>query len=177
MMKRVGVGQALKLKYPEWIDLVVSKSADGRVNVMPVGWSMITSGTPAMYAVAINKRHYTTQAIRGTRAFVIAAPAAGMGPATWYCGTHSGHDGDKIGPSGLTLVPAAHIDTPLIEGAVYNLECTLHSELETGDHILFVGEIVAAHMDEDVGDRLLNFGSNIWAQAKIVPGSVFRCQA
>jgi flavin reductase (DIM6/NTAB) family NADH-FMN oxidoreductase RutF len=88
-----------------------------------------------------------------------------MGPATYYCGTHSGRDGDKIGPSGLKLLPATKIGTPLIEGAVYNLECTLHGELETGDHILFVGEVVAAHLDESAGERLMNFGGNAWACA------------
>ena len=41
MMREVPAGQALKQKYPEWIDLVVSRGADGGVNVMPVGWSAI----------------------------------------------------------------------------------------------------------------------------------------
>jgi flavin reductase (DIM6/NTAB) family NADH-FMN oxidoreductase RutF len=42
-----------------------------------------------------------------------------------------------------------------VKGDVYNLECKLHRELETGDHVLFVGQIVAAHLDESVGRRLM----------------------
>lgn len=174
MMKQVSVGTVLQHKYPEWIDLVVSRSSEGQVNVMPAGWSMITSGSPLLYAIAIATRQHTAQLIHETREFVIAAPSAQMGPATLYCGTHSGRDGDKIGPSGLKLVPATQIKTPLIAGAVYNLECRLYRELETGDHFLFVGEIVAAHLDESVGGRLMNFGGDTWACARAIPETVFR---
>jgi flavin reductase (DIM6/NTAB) family NADH-FMN oxidoreductase RutF len=134
---------------------------------------MIASSSPLLYAVAINSRHFTTQLIHETQEFVIAVPAAGMGPATHYCGTHSGRDGDKIGPAGLELVPAVKVQTPLIRGAVYNLECTLHSHFETGDHTVFVGLVVAAHLDENAGRRLVNFGGDRWACAQAVPGTAF----
>ena len=171
-MKQVSASEALKKKYPEWIDLVVSRGTDGQVNVMPVGWSTIASGSPLLYAVAINAQHHTTRLIRETGEFVVAAPSVAMGPATWYCGTHSGRDGDKIDPSGLRLVPATSVRVPLIEGAVYNLECVLDTEVGTGDHVLFVGEVVAAHLDEDAGQRLMNFGDR-WACAQVVPDTVF----
>jgi flavin reductase (DIM6/NTAB) family NADH-FMN oxidoreductase RutF len=173
-VRQVSVSAAFKHKYPEWIDLVVSRSADGQANAMPVGWSMITSGSPPLYAVAIGRGRYSAGLIHETREFVIAVPSASMGPATLYCGTHSGRDGDKIGPSELELAPATVVSVPLIRGAVYNLECTLHSEFETGDHLLFVGEVVAAHWDEGAGKRLMNFGSNVWACAQTLPETVFR---
>ena len=174
MMRQVSATLALKHKYPEWIDLVVSRGADAfGVNVMPVGWSMIASGSPLLYAVAINTRHHTTRLIRETREFVVAAPSASMGPATLYCGTHSGRNGDKIGPSGLELVPATSVGVPLLGGALYNLECVLHTEVRTGDHTVFVGEVVAAHLDEEAGPRLMNFGDH-WACAQVVPETLFR---
>jgi len=166
-MRKVPPSQALQRKYPEWIDLVVSRGADGGVNVMPVGWSLIASSTPLLYAVAINARHHTTRLIRETRQFVVAAPSAAMADAVLYCGTHSGRDGDKVGPSGLRLAPASSVQVPLLCGAVYNLECTLWAEVETGDHVLFVGEVVAAHADEGTGPRLMNFGDR-WACAQAV---------
>ncbi len=138
-MVRINVSEALQHKYPEWIDLVVSRGSDGQVNAMAVGWSMIASGTPPLYAVAIHHRQYTAELIAASGEFVVAVPSAGMGEATYYCGTHSGRDGDKIGPSGLRLTPASAVATPLIEGAVYNLECTLHSQVTAGDHIILSG--------------------------------------
>jgi flavin reductase (DIM6/NTAB) family NADH-FMN oxidoreductase RutF len=172
MLKEVSASQALKHKYPEWIDLVVSRGTDGGVNVMPVGWSTIASGTPLLYAVAINARHHTTRLIHETREFVVAAPSAAMAEATLYCGTHSGREGDKIWPAGLQLVPASVVQVPLLGGALYNLECALHGAFETGDHVLFVGEVVAAHLDEEAGPRLMNFGDR-WACAQIVPETRF----
>jgi flavin reductase (DIM6/NTAB) family NADH-FMN oxidoreductase RutF len=171
-MKEVSASQALKHKYPEWIDLVVSRGADGSVNVMPVGWSTIASGTPLLYAVAIHAGHHTTRLIYETKEFVVAAPSASMAAATLYCGTHSGRDGDKVGPSGLELAPASRVQVPLLAGALYNLECALHKAVETGDHVLFVGEVVAAHLDEGAGPRLMNFGDR-WACAQIVPETIF----
>jgi flavin reductase (DIM6/NTAB) family NADH-FMN oxidoreductase RutF len=135
---------------------------------------MIASGEPLLYAVAINSHHFTARLIHETREFVVAAPTAGMGAAIHYCGTHSGHNGDKIEPAGLELVPAAQIQTPLIRGAAYNLECALHSAFETGDHTVFVGQVVAAHLDESAGPRLMNFGGDQWACAQVVPETVFR---
>lgn len=171
-MRQVGGSQALKHKYPEWIDLVVSRAADGQVNVMPVGWSTIASGSPLLYVVAINARHHTTRLIRETGEFVVAAPSAGMGSATWHCGTHSGRDGPKTARSGLQLAPATSVRVPLLADAVYNLECTLHTEVVTGDHVLFAGEVVAAHLNDDAGHRLLDFGDR-WACAQMVPDTVF----
>jgi flavin reductase (DIM6/NTAB) family NADH-FMN oxidoreductase RutF len=172
MLKKVPASQALKLKYPEWIDLVVSRGADDGVNVMPVGWSTIASGTPLLYAVVINAHHHTTRLIRETREFVVAAPSAAMASATLYCGTHSGRDGDKLRPSGLHLARASSLRVPLLQGALYNLECTLYAELETGDHVLFVGKVVAAHVDDEAGPRLMNFGDR-WAVAQAVPETIF----
>ena len=173
-MKRITAQQAFRKKYPEWIDLVVSRSQDGRANAMPVGWSMIASGSPVLYAVAIHYGHYTAILIQESGEFVVAAPSQQLAEAVLYCGTHSGHSGDKIGPSGLLLAEPAVIATPLIAGAVYNLECTLHAQYRTGDHITFVGEVVAAHADETAGERLINFGNNAWARAQMAPDSVFR---
>lgn len=172
-MELARVADAYRIKYPEWIDLVVSRASDGRVNVIPVGWSMIASGSPHLYAVAINVRHYTTELIRASGEFVIAAPSAAMADAAHYCGTHSGRAGDKIGPSGLELVAASEIETPLLKGAVYNLECLLHSEVPSGDHVIFIGEVVAAHVNPEAGERLMNFGES-WACAQIKPGTEYR---
>jgi flavin reductase (DIM6/NTAB) family NADH-FMN oxidoreductase RutF len=48
----------------------------------------------------------------------------------------------------------------------------LHADVETGDHVLFVGEVVAAHLDESAGPRLVNFGDQ-WACAEMVAGTIF----
>jgi flavin reductase (DIM6/NTAB) family NADH-FMN oxidoreductase RutF len=171
-MVQARVVDALKRKYPEWIDLVVSRSSEGQVNVMPVGWSTIASGSPHLYAVAINAGHYTAELIQSSGEFVVAAPSAAMAQAVYFCGAYSGRDRDKVALAKLELVPAEMIETPLLRDAVYNLECRLYSQVPAGDHILFIGQVVAAHVNEQAGPRLMNFGDR-WACAGPVPETEF----
>jgi len=172
-MREVEVREASLRKYPEWIVLIVTTDEAGRVNVMPAGWSMFTSHDPPMYAVSVGHSRYTHTLIRRGREFTIAFPGPGMGPAIRHCGTRSGSEGDKVSGSGLRLRPASRIKPPLVEGAVVNLECRLVATLETGDHTIFVGEVVVAHVEDDVSGRLFNFGPGLYALAQPIPGSEF----
>jgi flavin reductase (DIM6/NTAB) family NADH-FMN oxidoreductase RutF len=165
-MKQVTVSEALSRKFPEWVVLVVTRRSDGFVDVMPAGWAMITSGRPAMFAVSIGHGRYTHELIQQGGAFVIAFPAPGMEEAIQYCGSHSGRDVDKIAQSGLEVTPATQVGPPLIVGAAINLECRLVSKLPTGDHTIFAGEIVAAHIGEEAPSSLVNFGDGTYAVAQ-----------
>ena len=173
-MKRVHPSEAIKKKYPEWIVLVVTMDQQGQVDVMPAGWCMVTSGQPLMLAVSIHPNRHTHKLLREAGEFVIAFPAAGQGPAVWYCGSHSGRDVDKIANTDLETLPATEIKTPLLKGAVANFECRLVKQMDTGDHTIFVGEVVAAHIEEGAPGRLLNFGNNRYAMAEIADGTLYR---
>lgn len=170
-MREVEVREASLLKYPEWIVWIVSADGRGRVNIMPAGWSMFTSHEPPMYAVSVGHGRYTHALIRSEREFTVAFPSPRMEKAIQYCGTRSGREEDKVSGSGLRLRPATRIKPPLVEEAVVNLECRLVAELETGDHTIFVGEVVAAHIEDDAPGRLLNFGSGLYALARPAPSS------
>lgn len=172
-MREVEIREASLRKYPEWIVLIVTTDDAGRVNVMPAGWSMFTSHDPPMYAVSVGHSRYTDALMRSGGEFTVAFPGPEMGAAIRHCGTGSGCEGDKVSGSGLRLRPASRIGAPLVEGAVANLECRLVAELETGDHTIFVGEVVAAHVEDDVPGRLLNFGLGLYALAQPVPSSEF----
>ena len=43
--------------------------------------------------------------------------------------------------------------------AVANFECKKIAELETGDHVIFVGEIICSHMNPDKPNRLYTVGA------------------
>jgi len=172
-MKRVQPGEAIKRKYPEWIVLVVTMDQQGQVDVMPAGWCMVTSGRPLMLAVSIHPARHTHKLLSEAQEFVISFPAVGQGPAVWYCGSHSGRDVDKIANTDLQLLPAAEIKTPLLQGAVANFECRLVKQMDTGDHTIFVGEVAAAHVEEEAAGRLVNFGEFRYAMAKIMRGTLY----
>jgi flavin reductase (DIM6/NTAB) family NADH-FMN oxidoreductase RutF len=154
--------------------LIVAVDDEGVVNVMPAGWSMFASHDPPLYAVSVAPSRHTHGLIRSGGEFTVAFPGPALAEAVRYCGTCSGEDVDKVCGAGLEVRPAQRVGPPLLEGAVANLECRLVAELDTGDHTIFVGEVLAAHVDDQVPDRLLNFGPGLYALAQPVPGSEFR---
>jgi len=88
---------------------------------------------------------------------VVNIPSAAIVEAVDYCGHVSGADVDKFGATGLTPLPASKVRPPLIAECPVNLECKVAQFLALGAHTLFLGEIVAVHMDEtvlDTGGRL-----------------------
>ena len=64
------------------------------------------------------------------------------------CGSISGRTVDKYAKAQLRTRPADKVKVPLIEVCLATLECRLVAQHEVGDHILFVGEIVAAHQGD-----------------------------
>ncbi len=157
-MRETSVSEALGKKYPEWIVLITSHDGEGRMNIMPAGWAMIASGDPPMFAVAVKNTHTTTAYINATSEFVIAFPSPGMEPAVDFTGSCHGVDVDKFATGCLKTAQGKHVGAPLIEGAIVNMECKLREQVAAGDHTVFIGEVVAAYVEDSVTDRLMNFG-------------------
>jgi flavin reductase (DIM6/NTAB) family NADH-FMN oxidoreductase RutF len=157
-MREVSVSEAIERKYPEQVVLATSVDPKGKANAMPLGWSMITSGKPTMLAISVGHKRHTHKLIEECGEFVLAFPAAGQEGPLLYCGTHSGRDVDKFKESGFKALPAKKVKPPLIAGCVSNFECKVVGKLSTGDHTIFVGEVVAAHIEDEAKVRLYNLG-------------------
>jgi len=59
--------------------------------------------------------------------------------------------------AGVAVRPG-RLNLPLIEGSLANVECRLHASLPGGDHTIFVGEVIGAHIS-DGEDPLIYFRS------------------
>ena len=158
-----------KLKYPEQIVLATARAADGRTSIIPLGWYMQVSGTPPMVAIAVGLTRFSHDLIAQSGEFVVCFPSTEMASEVLYCGSHSGRDVDKFAATGLKAVPASVVGAPLIEGCVACLECRVTNSLVTGDHRVFVGEVVAAHASEQPLRRLYNYGDLHFGGAEFVP--------
>jgi len=158
-VKEVKVNEAWAKKYPEPVVLAVSIK-DNKPNIIPLGWSMITSFGPPMMAISIGHTRYSHEIINQTREFVLVYPSEDMGKEVLYCGTHSGRDVDKFKKTGLKSMPAKVVKPPLIADAVANFECKVVSQIDTGDHRIFVGEVVAAYVNPEKKRRLYTMDKN-----------------
>jgi len=158
MQKQVEYSEAIKTKYPEQVVIAIAKDKKGRANPVTLGWTMIVSGEPPMMAIAVAKKHYSIETIRHSKCFTIAFPSSEMADAALFFGSKSGRDVDKFAEFDCATEPAKKIDSLLLTDAVANFECTLESQAEAGDHIIFIGKIVASHTNTEPKKRLYTIG-------------------
>ena len=158
MQQQVELGRAWEGKYPEQVVMVTTVGLTGPPNIITLGWAMPTSGSPLMCAISVANGHHSHRLLTQVPEFVLTFPAEDMEAAMLFCGTRSGREVDKFAETKLTAVPATVVRPPLIGEAVTNLECRVVSTLVTGDHTIFVGEIVAAHHSTRKVRRLYNLG-------------------
>ena len=145
--------QAQTRKYPEQIAIAIAKDQHGQHNPITLGWAMTTSIDPPMLAISIGLTRYSLEVIRHAGEFVISFPSPAMERDMLFFGTKSGRDLDKLAACGTKTQPATVIDSVLLADAAANFECKLDSELTTGDHVIFAGRVVAAHMHKDPAVR------------------------
>ena len=158
MQTLAAYGAAIGRKYPEQIVIAIAKEPTGKCNPITLGWTMITSHAPPMMAVSIGLTRYSLEVFRHAGEFVIAMPSEHQLTEALFHGTHSGRDMDKFAEAGTTLQPADQIDGVLMADAVANFELKTVHEVQTGDHVLFVGEIVASHVNEQDLNRVYTVG-------------------
>ena len=158
MQNAVPYSQAVAAKFPEQIVIGIAREPSGKCNPITLGWTMITSGSPPMMAVSIGLPRHSLEVFRAAEGFVIAMPTADQYEETMLFGTRSGRDTDKFAEAGTPLADATEIDCQIMADAVANFECRKTDELLTGDHVIFVGEVVAGHVHPDAPDRLYTVG-------------------
>jgi flavin reductase (DIM6/NTAB) family NADH-FMN oxidoreductase RutF len=158
MQKQIEYDQAIKTKYPEQVVIAIAKDKNGKANPVTLGWTMIASGRPPMMAIGVAAKHYSIETIRHSKCFTIVYPSAEMADAALFFGSRSGRDADKLAEFDCRTEAAKAIDSVLLTDAVANFECTLESETVAGDHIIFLGKVVAAHMNTEPKNRLYTVG-------------------
>lgn len=158
MQKQVKYNEAIKTKYPEQVVIAIAKDKNGKANPVTLGWTMIVSGDPPMMAIAVASSHYSIETVRFSKCFTIAFPSSDMAEAALFFGSKSGRETDKFAESNCKTEPAKEIDSLLLTEAVANFECDLVSETPAGDHIIFIGQIVASHCNTESTKRLYTVG-------------------
>jgi flavin reductase (DIM6/NTAB) family NADH-FMN oxidoreductase RutF len=124
---------------------------------MVAGWQMRCSYTPPMFAVSLSKKGHTHKLIRERGEFVVALPNNDLEKYVEFFGSNHGDQVNKFKKSGIETVPGKFIGLPLIKEATFNFECKLEKEVEAGDHIIFIGSVLAAYHNSEKG-ILLNMG-------------------
>jgi len=138
----------LEFMWPMRHFLITCGTNKGKSNIIAASFCMPVSKKPPLIACALGKGAYSSRLIASTQEFIVNVPSEDLKPKIYYCGFHSGYDVDKFRETGLTPQPARTVNVPIILECVAHMECKLKREIETGDKILFIGEVLEAYADE-----------------------------
>ena len=140
--------------YPTPAGLITSIAPDGKANIITLGEIFnLSLRSPTIVGIAIRKATYSHGLIAQSGEYVVNLPTTRILEEVDRCGSVSGRKVDKFAAFGLTPLPAAVVKPPLIAECPVNVECKVIGMEEVGDHDLFKGEVVAAHVDEDLLDE------------------------
>lgn len=148
-MKVDALAFATRLLHPRHVVVVTCCSREGRANAITLAWSMPTSFKPPMVAVSVGLGRYSHQLIEEVGEFVVNVPTVKLLRQVYEVGSKSGRDVDKFKLTGLTLGKARAVKPPIIEECIAHLECRVVNSVRTGDHTIFVGEVLAAYAEEE----------------------------
>ena len=139
--------------YPAPLVLVTCVDEQGKPNIVTLAWVGTAAAKPPQVTLAIRPSRYSHALISQTGEFAINISTEDLLPMVDQCGHVSGTRTDKFAQTGLTPEPASQIQPPLIAECPVNLECKLTQTIPLGSHDLFIGEIVAVHVDEELLDE------------------------
>jgi len=149
-MKRVEISEAIQaIKHPAKVAVAIVQDEKGKFNPITLEWFMRTSIQPPLFAISIGHTRYSYECLQKNRFFNLCLPAKEMASAVRIWGTKSGRDLDKLADSGLDWFAGRLAKYPIIREARATLECQVITQVKSGDHTIYVGEVKHAWLNTE----------------------------
>jgi len=156
-MKEISAGDAFSKLKPELVVFVISIDKNQKPSGLVAARFLKCSRNPPLIAVSIGKESNTHNLITTSKEFVVAVANQDLLPYIEVFGRESGSEIDKFEKTKIEKLPAKHIKSPLLKKASINFECKLEKEIDMGSSTLFLGKVLASHINE--GKKMLfNYG-------------------
>jgi flavin reductase (DIM6/NTAB) family NADH-FMN oxidoreductase RutF len=143
------------LLIPSSVVIVTVTRTANETNAMAVTLAGAVCVKPPMVAIGIGRFHYTREIIDSVNEFSLNIPSINHIDTVEFCGRVSGRDSpSKCESMGLTLVDSDQLKFgKLIAQCPVNLECKVRERMDLGSNILFIAEVVAVHIDDNILDK------------------------
>lgn len=148
-MEKSTIKESFDYYKPESCVFVNSIDKNGKPSGMIAGWNMKCSMEPPLFAVALSKKGHTHKLIRQSKEFVVSVPNKELEKSLLLFGSTHGNEIDKFQETKIETTKAKFVKTPLIKNATINFECELFKEVDSGDHLIFIGKILASYINKD----------------------------
>ncbi len=133
--------------------LVTVGDAAGKSNIITLAWVGVVCSQPPMIGISIRPSRYSTELIKANGEFVVNVPDQRSLWAVDRVGMVSGRDIDKWHASTLTPIPAEKVHPPLVSQCPVCMECVVRQTIPLGSHELYIGEVVALHVEDSALDE------------------------
>ena len=110
---------------------------------MSSSWATQVSGAPVLVMAAVDRQHFTHQMILDSGAFALNIVGAQSKHLEDYFYSARSRRPDNLAAFALDTGVTG---MPLLRDALASLDCRVVSTHTAGDHTLFVGEVVEAHL-------------------------------
>lgn len=135
--------------YPVPVVLITCAAASQR-NIFTVNRIISCNAEPPMIGISVRPGRASHDLIARSGQFVVNIPPSEIDFITDYVGTTTVRDVDKWTETGLTPLPAATVQPPLLAECPVNLECRVTQQIVLPSHSLFIAEVLAIHADPAV---------------------------
>jgi len=122
-------------------------------NILTIAWTGIINTTPPKTYISVRPERYSYDIIEKMGEFVINLATKDMVRAVDFCGVKSGRDVDKFKLCSLDAQRCESVLCPQIKQSPLSLECKVFDKIELGTHHMFLADIVAVNVDEDLLDK------------------------
>ena len=132
---------------------LVTVGTQERANVLTVAWCGIVCSQPPMTYISVRPQRHSHGILTEEREFVIHLTNRALVRATDYCGVFTGAKVNKFEKCNLTRIPSTEVAPPTIEEAPLALECRVRRVEPLGTHDMFLADIVAVTVREELLDE------------------------
>ena len=133
--------------------VLVSCGSLEKPNLITIAWAGTINSDPVRVSISVRPQRYSHGLIRESGEFVINLPTQKILRAVDWCGVKSGRDLDKFQAMGLTAIPGSAVSAPVLAESPVNLECRVFQTIPLGSHDLFLADVVAVDVDEELLDE------------------------
>lgn len=129
------------------IVLVATRDANGRANLMTMGFHMMMQHDPPLVGAIIGPWDHSHQGLSDTGECVLAVPTVDLAETVVDIGNCSGESLDKFAHFGLTPASAQTVEAPLVRECWANLECRVADDGWARRYNLWVLEVQRIWID------------------------------
>jgi flavin reductase (DIM6/NTAB) family NADH-FMN oxidoreductase RutF len=130
--------------------VVVSVGEGNKSNLITLAWVARVISKPPVMSISVRPSRHSYPLLEDLEEYVINVPFSKQVREVDYCGTRTGKKINKWKELELTKEKASKVQVPLVKEFPINIECNVIQTIKHGSHKLFLGEVQAVHVAEEI---------------------------